>query len=222
MIINLFSIFDPRGLWSIRINWVIIIFRALLIFILKYASRGRYKLIMDFVIVRVWEEIKILFPLHKKGRGILFSSIFVLILIRNLFGLLPYIFTSTAHLRITLRLALPLWVSYYLTGWFINRTNILAHLVPQGTPPSLISFIVLIERVRRIIRPFTLAVRLAANIIAGHLLLTLLGGSARIFRFSRRIIVVNSQVLLVVLEVAVAAIQSYVFVILRSLYLRET
>jgi F-type H+-transporting ATPase subunit a len=94
--------------------------------------------------------------------------------------------------------------------------------VPQGTPPSLISFIVLIERVRRIIRPFTLAVRLAANIIAGHLLLTLLGGSARIFRFSRRIIVVNSQVLLVVLEVAVAAIQSYVFVILRSLYLRET
>jgi F-type H+-transporting ATPase subunit a len=97
----------------------------------------------------------------------------------------------------------------------------LAHLVPQGTPYVLIPFIVIIETIRNIIRPGTLAVRLSANIIAGHLLLTLLGNtgnSLSTFLISLLIVV---QLLLLILESAVTIIQSYVFTILRTLYSRE-
>jgi F-type H+-transporting ATPase subunit a len=96
-----------------------------------------------------------------------------------------------------------------------------AHLVPQGTPAVLIPFIVCIETIRNIIRPGTLAVRLTANIIAGHLLLTLLGNTGPgIASIIIRILLIT-QILLLVLESAVAIIQSYVFAVLRTLYSRE-
>ena len=80
---------------------------------------------------------------------------------------------------------------------------------------------VLIETVRNIIRPGTLAVRLAANIIAGHLLLTLLGGTGPSLTQTLVILLLISQILLLILESAVAIIQSYVFAVLRTLYARE-
>jgi F-type H+-transporting ATPase subunit a len=91
------------------------------------------------------------------------------------------------------------------------------HLVPPGTPGALIALIVIIETIRNFIRPGALAVRLAANIVAGHLLLSLLGGQTKSV-FSAMLILL---VLLVILECAVAAIQSYVFTILRTLYLND-
>ena len=96
-----------------------------------------------------------------------------------------------------------------------------AHLVPQGTPAALIPFIVLIETIRNVIRPGTLAVRLAANIIAGHLLLTLLGNTGPSLSTSILVLLVIAQILLLILESAVAIIQSYVFAVLRTLYARE-
>lgn len=79
----------------------------------------------------------------------------------------------------------------------------------------------LIERISSLIRPLTLSVRLAANIIAGHLLLTLIRNAIRVFRPAAAVSIVVAQISLVILEVAVAAIQSYVFTILRVLYARE-
>lgn len=96
-----------------------------------------------------------------------------------------------------------------------------AHLVPQGTPPALIPFIVLIETIRNVIRPGTLAVRLAANIIAGHLLLTLIGSTGPSLSTTLAFILVLSQILLLILEAAVAVIQSYVFAVLSTLYASE-
>jgi F-type H+-transporting ATPase subunit a len=96
-----------------------------------------------------------------------------------------------------------------------------AHLVPQGTPSVLMPFIVLIETIRNIIRPGTLAVRLSANIIAGHLLLTLLGNTGNSISSFIISILILTQLLLLSLESAVAIIQSYVFTILRTLYSRE-
>jgi F-type H+-transporting ATPase subunit a len=83
------------------------------------------------------------------------------------------------------------------------------------------SIIVLIETIRSIIRPATLAVRLAANIIAGHLLLALLGGQGRLSLSRANRLLAVALVLLIMLERAVACIKSYVFTILRSLYLNE-
>merc|ERR1711953_1225168 len=93
--------------------------------------------------------------------------------------------------------------------------NLFAHLVPRGTPVALMPVIVIIETVRNGIRPGTLSIRLAANIVAGHLLLTLLGSQGP------NVAGITILVLVLCLELAVACIQAYVFTILRSLYLNE-
>jgi F-type H+-transporting ATPase subunit a len=97
----------------------------------------------------------------------------------------------------------------------------LAHLVPQGTPAILMMFIVLIETIRNIIRPLTLAVRLTANIIAGHLLITLIGNQAAVRSIITLLGVINAFILLTILEMAVAFIQAYVFAVLLTLYVNE-
>lgn len=101
--------------------------------------------------------------------------------------------------------------------------NLLTHLTPQGTPALLIPFIVIIESISLIIRPITLSIRLTANIIAGHLLLSLLGSSGQLIS---RIILINiilfSQILLFILEISVSIIQAYVFSILSTLYSRDS
>ena len=105
---------------------------------------------------------------------------------------------------------------------FTNTPEIcIAHFVPLRTPVLLIPLIVLIEFIRRIIRPFTLAIRLAANIIAGHLLLRLL--REKIVRTTMLVLiaVIIPLVLLTVLEIAVRVIQAYVFRLLSTLYLNE-
>ena len=91
--------------------------------------------------------------------------------------------------------------------------------MPAGTPTVLQPFIVLIELISNIIRPLTLRIRLIANIIAGHLLLTLLGRINQ--RFIQLIIIIIGILLILCLELGVAFIQAYVFVILSSLYLTE-
>jgi len=98
--------------------------------------------------------------------------------------------------------------------------HMFTHLVPLGSPIALRFFIVFIETVSNIIRPITLSVRLAANIIAGHLLLSLLRGLSEAIP---SLFLPSSIVLaaLLTLEYAVALIQSYVFITLMSLYLRE-
>ena len=99
--------------------------------------------------------------------------------------------------------------------------SFLAHLVPLGTPYILIPFIVLIEFVRNIIRPITLSVRLAANLVAGHLLITLIRSPAVFISYGSLVFLIRALFILIILESAVAFIQAYVFRMLRTLYLRE-
>lgn len=136
-------------------------------------------------------------------------------------GLFPYIFTRSSHLRFTLSLALPIWLGRILMSMVYQYNSLFAHLVPSGTPNILIPVIVIIETVSRIIRPGTLSIRLAANIIAGHLLLTLLGSQGPNIRLLTLILLIGALILLIILEVGVACIQSYVFTILSSLYINE-
>jgi len=93
--------------------------------------------------------------------------------------------------------------------------------VPQGTPTMLIPFMVIIETINKLIRPGILAERLTANIITGHLLLTLLGNNGPSIRHTLLTLLITAQILLLILAAAVAVIQSYVFAILRTLYSRE-
>merc|ERR1712203_794991 len=93
----------------------------------------------------------------------------------NLIGLAPYIFTRSSHMSFTLTLALPIWLGRILLSMKNQYNRLFAHLVPTGTPGALIPVIVIIDTVSNVIRPGSLSIRLAANIVAGHLLLTLLG-----------------------------------------------
>lgn len=219
MIINLFSSFDPSTNFNLRLNWLRTILFLFLIPPIFWFIPSRINIIWNKVIFILHNEFKILIPI--KGRTLLFISLFSLILFNNFIGLFPYIFTRTRHIVFTLSLALPLWLRFILYGWLININHMFTHLVPQGTPPVLIPFIVCIETIRNIIRPGTLAIRLSANIIAGHLLLTLLGNTGPMLDRILINILLITQILLLVLESAVAIIQSYVFAILTTLYSRE-
>jgi F-type H+-transporting ATPase subunit a len=106
-------------------------------------------------------------------------------------------------------------------GWVKNTNHILAHLVPQGTPGALINFMVLIELVSNLIRPITLCVRLTANIIAGHLLISLLGNALVRISLTGTAFLLIIPIMLTILEAAVACIQAYVFITLITLYTTE-
>ena len=156
-----------------------------------------------------------------QGTIFIFIRIFFFILFNNFIGLFPYVFTRRSHISFTLTLALPLWLGRIILSIIYQYNNLLAHLVPVGTPRFLIPVIVIIETVRNIIRPLTLSIRLAANIVAGHLLLTLLGSQGPLLSLFNLSLLMIGLFLLLLLEVAVACIQSYVFTILSSLYLNE-
>jgi F-type H+-transporting ATPase subunit a len=103
--------------------------------------------------------------------------------------------------------------------WY-TATNTAEEMIAEETA-VLIPFMACIETISNIIRPGTLAVRLTANIIAGHLLLTLLGNNGPTIGFSLLRNLIVAQILLLILESAVAIIQSYVFAVLRTLYSKE-
>ena len=148
-------------------------------------------------------------------------GLFCFILFRNLRGLLPYVFTPHRHLSITLALGVPFWAGYMIFNSVNNPSSALAHLVPRGTPTILVPFIVLIELIRNIIRPLTLSIRLAANMVAGHLLLRLLSLPAPSSRFLIVRCLGRALILLTFLELGVSFIQRYVFITLSSLYISE-
>ena len=222
MITNLFSVFDPiSSILHLPLNWLSTFLGLLFIPTLFWIIPSRWSLLWFKILDILHKEFKTLLASSPKGSTIIFISLFSLIIFNNRLGLLPYIFTRTRHLTITLSLSIPLWISFIIYGWINHTQHIFAHLVPQGTPTPLIPFIVLIETIRNIIRPGTLAVRLAANIIAGHLLLTLLGRTGPSLSTSLVTLLLFGQILLLTLETAVAVIQSYVFAVLRTLYARE-
>nr|WRK19527.1 ATP synthase F0 subunit 6 [Hainanpotamon sp.] len=219
---NLFSIFEPSSsIFSFSTNWLSTLLGLMFLPYIYWASPSRWSLLWSKIIQTLHNEFKTLLTSSHIGVSTLFTSVFSLIVFNNFLGLLPYLFTSSSHLVMTLSLSLPLWVTLMIFGWITHTKHMLAHLVPQGTPTMLMPFMVLIETISNIIRPGTLAVRLAANMIAGHLLLTLLGNTGPSLSLSILSILIISQILLLILESAVAIIQSYVFAVLSTLYTSE-
>nr|YP_009328326.1 ATP synthase F0 subunit 6 [Achalinus spinalis]ALM54911.1 ATPase subunit 6 [Achalinus spinalis] len=149
-------------------------------------------------------------------------ALLILILMSNLLGLLPYTFTTTSQLSINMALAIPLWMATIITGLSLKPTAALAHMLPEGSPSPLIPFMILIESVSLLMRPVALGVRLTANITAGHLLMTMISGTTlSLMHTPLSLLTTTLLILLSLLEVAVACIQAYVFVLLTILYLQE-
>nr|ASM41869.1 ATP synthase F0 subunit 6 [Scaphoideus nigrivalveus] len=216
MMMNLFSVFDPAT-GNLSLNWLSMFF-FLTLPISYWNMPSKMMTLMINMMNKLMMEI--IMHLKKSEPSILMVSMFLYILINNIMGLLPYVFTASAHLAFSLSLALSIWMSLMMYGW-INKTNsMFTHLVPVGTPTPLMPFMVLIESISNIIRPGSLAVRLSANMIAGHLLMTLLGNNL-ISNFSLLMIMMWLFMGLMMFEMAVAFIQSYVFMTLSTLYSSE-
>lgn len=221
MILNLFSIFDPSTK-VFRLNWISTFIGLIFIPQIYWVFNSRIIYLLITFIYILWGEFKVILKSKFNLNNLIFYiGIFIFIIINNFIGLFPYIFTRSRHLIYSLSLSLPMWLGLMFFGWIKNTKFILCHLVPQGTPFALIFFIVLIESLRNVIRPFTLSIRLTANIIAGHLLLTLLRRFIPDI-FVLYLVVLLVQLMLLILEISVSLIQSYVFVILIILYLKET
>ena len=169
---------------------------------------------------------QLLLPLNIGGHkwALIFASLIIFIISINMLGLLPYTYTPTTQLSINLALAVPLWLITVIIGLRKNPTAALGHLLPEGTPTPLIPALVIIETISLFIRPLALGVRLTANLTAGHLLMQLIATAAFVLLPLIPTVAILTTILLyllTLLEVAVAIIQAYVFVLLLSLYLQE-
>jgi F-type H+-transporting ATPase subunit a len=220
---NLFSIFDPNVNWAgTRLNWVRAVIVVLWIPGIFWITKPKMVIVINIIAKSLASEYKLNFaPINSPGHTHWAIALFLIILLNNLAGLTPYTFTATRHLSFSVRLALAIWLAYILFRVVMNIGRFLAHLVPVGTPYILIPLIVLIELVRNIIRPVTLSVRLAANLVAGHLLITLVSAPIVNSNLLGVLVLLRCLYLLIILESAVAFIQAYVFRILRTLYLSE-
>nr|YP_010373776.1 ATPase subunit 6 [Malcus setosus]UPI55277.1 ATPase subunit 6 [Malcus setosus] len=218
MMSNLFSTFDPATSIKLSYNWMSSYMCLFLIPIYFWKLSNRTEYIIKNFMMKLHLEFKALNN-KTKGMTLMMISLMMMILLNNMMGLLPYIFTSSSHLSFSLSLALPLWISLMLFGWINKANHMFSHLIPMGTPPILMPFMVMIETISNLIRPGSLAVRLTANMIAGHLLMTLLGNSS--MESNIKFIILIVQMMLMMFEMAVALIQSYVFSILMTLYSSE-
>lgn len=156
-----------------------------------------------------------------KGFRSLVISIFILLIVVNLLGLLPYRFRYRSHMVFRLIFGLPLWFRLIISRFLNSPSIFVAGLLPGGAPAWLNPFLVLIETVRIIVRPITLSVRLVANISAGHIVLSLIGiySSSYIFisdiAFSLLLLI---QVFYIIFEIGICLIQGYIFCLLLTLY----
>nr|YP_009450301.1 ATP synthase F0 subunit 6 [Thryssa hamiltonii]AOX13213.1 ATP synthase F0 subunit 6 [Thryssa hamiltonii] len=169
---------------------------------------------------------QIFLPINQGGHkwAALFTSLMVFLITLNMLGLLPYTFTPTTQLSLNMAFAVPLWLATVIIGMRNQPTAALGHLLPEGTPTLLIPVLIIIETISLFIRPLALGVRLTANLTAGHLLIQLIATAALVLlpmMPTVAILTATVLLLLTLLEVAVAMIQAYVFVLLLSLYLQE-
>lgn len=221
---NLFASFITPTLIGLPIVILIIMFPSILFPTTTRLINNRLVAIQQWLIHLTSKQI---INIHnKKGQTwtLILISLIIFIGSTNLLGLLPHSFTPTTQLSINLGMAIPLWAGTVILGFRHKTKASLAHFLPQGTPIPLIPMLVIIETISLFIQPMALAVRLTANITAGHLLIHLIGGATLALisiSTATALITFIILILLTILEFAVALIQAYVFTLLVSLYLHD-
>lgn len=148
-------------------------------------------------------------------------TLFLFILFMNLFGMLPYSFTPTSHIVVTFGMAIMVFLGVTVIGFIAQGpVGFFKHFIPEGLPIVIAPLVFAIELVSYLSRPFSLAIRLAANMTAGHTLMKVIAG----FVLPLGIFGVAPMVFLVFMtgfEIFVAILQAYVFTLLSCIYLGE-
>jgi len=154
-------------------------------------------------------------------------SLFMFVLVANLFGMIPFFFTVTSHIIITFALAALVFAVVIIYGFWKNGLKFLKLFVPSGIPMYILPLVVLIEFVSFLSRPISLSVRLFANILAGHITLKVFAGfivtlgSLGFLGWLGALLPLTMTVAITALELLVAALQAYVFAVLTSMYIND-
>ena len=155
-------------------------------------------------------------------------TLFLFILLGNLIGVFPYLFTFTSHIAVTLPLTLVVIIMVTLVGLWIPKLHFFSFfLLPQGVPKLLLPLLVPIEVLSYLSPIISLSVRLFANMMAGHVMLEVFGafvvmlGAAGIIGWIPAAFALGVNTLLIGFEILVAVLQAYVFAILSCIYLHD-
>uniref|UniRef100_A0A346RC47 ATP synthase subunit a n=1 Tax=Viverra tangalunga TaxID=71121 RepID=A0A346RC47_VIVTA len=221
---NLFSSFITPTMMGLPIIIAITLFPSIMFPSPKRLINNRLISIQQWLVQLTSKQMLSIHNQKGQTWALMLMSLILFIGSTNLLGLLPHSFTPTTQLSLNLGMAIPLWAGTVITGFRHKTKASLAHFLPQGTPLPLIPMLIIIETISLFIQPMALAVRLTANITAGHLLIHLIGGATlALMNISpiTAMITFTILVLLTVLEFAVALIQAYVFTLLVSLYLHD-
>nr|YP_010305186.1 ATP synthase F0 subunit 6 [Kerivoula minuta]ULT46751.1 ATP synthase F0 subunit 6 [Kerivoula minuta] len=221
---NLFASFITPTMMGLPIVILIIMFPSMMFPSTTRLVNNRLVSIQQWLIRLTTKQMMMIH--NKKGQtwALMLMSLIMFIGSTNLLGLLPHSFTPTTQLSMNLGMAIPLWAGAVVLGFRHKTKSSLAHFLPQGTPLPLIPMLIIIETISLFIQPMALAVRLTANITAGHLLIHLIGGATLALMnisMTTAFITFLILVMLTMLEFAVALIQAYVFTLLVSLYLHD-
>ena len=148
-------------------------------------------------------------------------SLFIFVLFCNMVGMLPYSFTVTSHIIVTLVMALFIFISVTVIGFIKHGFKYLSLFVPKGVPLVLLPLITIIEIISYLSRPVSLSVRLFANMMAGHTMLKVFGSFVISLGLLGGWLPLSFSVALTGLEILVAFLQAYVFAILTCIYLND-
>jgi len=148
-------------------------------------------------------------------------SLFMFVLFCNMFGMLPYSFTVTSHIIVTMLMAVFILIAVTIIGFLKHGFGYLKLFVPSGVPVILLPLITVIEVISYLSRPLSLSVRLFANMMAGHTMLKVFGGFVVSLGILGGWLPLGFSVALTGLEVLVAFLQAYVFAILTCIYLND-
>jgi F-type H+-transporting ATPase subunit a len=158
----------------------------------------------------------------------LIFSIFIFILFCNLLGMVPGSFTVTSHLSITLMLGLLVFFAVTITGFVRHGFHFFSLFLPHGTPLPIMPLMFVLELFSFCVRPFSLAIRLFANMMAGHIIMKVFAGlavmlvsSGTALTFALLPLPIIINVALVAFEFFVAGLQAYIFSILAAVYLHD-
>jgi F-type H+-transporting ATPase subunit a len=154
-------------------------------------------------------------------------SLFMFVLVANMFGMIPFFFTVTSHIIVTFALAMLVFIVVVVYGFWRNGPKFLKLFVPSGVPMYILPLVAVIEVISFLSRPISLSVRLFANILAGHITLKVFAGfvvsmgGLGFLGWLGALLPLALTVGITALEFLVAALQAYVFALLTSMYLND-
>lgn len=187
----------------------------------QMAAEGLYSFISSMIRENIGDAGRAYFPLV--------FTVFIVVLMGNMLGMIPFSFTYTSHIAVTGALALGIFLTVFVVGLFRHGLHFFSLFVPAGVPLWLTPLVIPIEIISFFVRPLTLSVRLFANMMAGHLILKVFAGfcvsligAFGALGFIGALGPMFFNAAMIALEFLIAFLQAYVFTILTCIYLKDT